>query len=259
MDISRLFSGLFGMKKPANVTTSNFEESELAIEPVKTWEVSQNYELSHAVTFMDSKDFRELANQFHSGENLVSKGYCNELMLKEFFSGQPSEWNGFLEHIKDKTCLEIGPCVLSPLVTWDVCSERHVIEPLVVPIEKWQRENLGFSLFEGLNNHAVGAEELISQIVGKVDGAIYCRNCIDHSPNWAFILSNISHYAAPGCRLMLWNDIDHRGVADEGHYDITTDVIAFKRLIQALGFEIVREYQDESRFELNWGCFAVKK
>lgn len=225
----------------------------------KTWELSQRYELEHAIIFMETPDFRGLAKMIQSGDALVSNGYSNELILKEFFGGSSTEWDKFVSEIKGRNCLEIGPCVASPLACWDVAAERHIIEPLLNPIVKWQQENLGFSLFDGLQHHAVSAEELISDLVGKIDGAIYCRNCIDHSPDWPFILSNISHYAATGCHLLLWNDIDHRGTADDGHYDITKDTNAFKRLIQALGFEIVREYQDRARLELNWGCFAIKR
>lgn len=227
--------------------------------PAKTWEISQNYELEHAIVFMDTPDFRDLANSFHRGDCNMSNGFANELTLREFFGSSRAEWDKFVAHLAGKNCLEIGPCVLSPLAAWDVAAERHVVEPLLPPIEKWQRENLGFSLFEGLQNHPDGAEKLIPELVGKIDGAIFCRNCLDHTPHWPFILSNMSQYAAPGCALMLWLDLDHRGVADEGHYDITTDPPSFKRLVESLGFDVVREYEDKDRFELNWGCYAVKR
>ena len=239
--------------------TSQPTQEPVAAPPKKTWQVSQDYELDHAVGFMDSPDFRALAASVHNGELNISKGYVNDLMLKEFFANDRAEWNRFVDHITGKRCMEIGPCVVSPLAGWVVAAERHVVEPLYRQIDDWQKANLGFSVFDGLTMYGVGAEVLITELVGKIDGALLCRNCIDHSPQWAFILSNISQYAAPGCKLLLWNDIDHKGTADEGHYDITTDPAAFQRLIEALGFEIVRTYTDENRMELNWGCFAVKR
>src|SRR5581483_3568069 len=94
-------------------------------------------------------------------------------------------------------------------------------------------------------------------LAGRIDGAILCRNMLDHTPRWAFVLGNIAAYAAVGCKLLLWTDLDHLGTADEGHYDITNDSASFKRLVEALGFRVIREHSAE-RAELNWGCFAEK-
>jgi hypothetical protein len=69
----------------------------------------------------------------------------------------------------------------------------------------------------------------------------------------------MSEYAQPGCRLLLWTDLDHHGTEDIGHYNITLDVEAFKRLVETFGFRIVRTCQDTNRPELNWGCFAIKE
>jgi len=227
--------------------------------PVKSWAASQSYELNHAILFMETPEFRQLAEATHRGDFNASKGYASDMLLREFFGGDEKEWDRFVGEIRGKACLEIGPSAYSPLACWDVASERHVIEPLYQPIERWQKEKLGFSVFEGLRCHSHGADILIPELQGKIDGAIYCRNCLDHSPHWPFILANISLFAAPGCKLLFWSDIDHGGEADEGHYDITSDTHAFRRLIDLFGFEVVREYQDTHRKELNWGCFAVKR
>ena len=97
-----------------------------------------------------------------------------------------------------------------------------------------------------------------SGIYSAVDGAIFCRNMLDHTPHWRAVLDNISAYACTGSKLLLWTDLDHRGDADEGHYDISSDVGRFANHIRELGFRIVREYSDAGRHELNWGCFAEK-
>jgi len=88
---------------------------------------------------------------------------------------------------------------------------------------------------------------------------IYIRNCIDHTPDWVFILSNIASYARPGCELMIWNDIDHSASgADEGHYNITRDRGAFLRLIENFGFRIERQFDFHDRRSMNIGVFATK-
>ncbi len=247
------------LRRPAAAEVNNSPSEIETAPPPKTWEISQDYEFGHAVTFMDTSNFRSLAKSVYDGKMNISTGYINDLLLREFFAGEDVLWRKFVTEISDKNCLEIGPAVLSPLAAWDVVKERHVIEPLLDQIEDWQLANLGFSVFEGLQTYRHGAEKFIPELVSKIDGAIYCRNCLDHTPKWAFILGNISQYAAPGCSLLLWLDLDHRGVADEGHYDITTEPEEFKHLLNAFGFDVVREYEDQERFEMNWGCFAIKR
>ncbi|OYQ66047.1 hypothetical protein B9G53_05680 [Pseudanabaena sp. SR411] len=241
------------------VNPDNLSTQIETVSTAKTWEISQNYEFKYAIAFMNTPDFRTLAKSVHDGEMNISTGYVNNLILNEFFAGEEALWHEFVNQISGKTCLEIGPAVLSVLSTWDVVQESHVVEPLIEQIENWQRSNFGFSVFEGLKTHSHGAEKFIPELSAKIDGAIFCRNCLDHTPKWPFILGNISKYAASGCRLLLWLDLDHHGVADDGHYDITTDPEEFKNLVDALGFDIVREYSCQERFELNWGCFAIKR
>jgi hypothetical protein len=81
---------------------------------------------------------------------------------------------------------------------------------------------------------------------------------LDHTPKWPFVLSNMSAYAASGCQLLFWTDIDHRGTADDGHFDICSEASSLRRLLEQLGFAIQREFKDVNRHELNWGCVAVK-
>ncbi|MFN7906413.1 MAG: hypothetical protein ACK5P5_14625, partial [Pseudobdellovibrionaceae bacterium] len=189
----------------------NFYESKKAsILPAvkKTWGVSQAYELKHAIGFMQEPHFGALFKDHISGKLNVSTGYKDTIILNEFFAGenQDVEWKKFLEHISGKICVDIGPCVYSPLATWDVAGKRIAIEPLFEPIDRWQKQHLGRSVFENLTCYSTGADEFIPELFNKIDGAIYCRNMLDHTPNWAFVLSNIASYAIPGCKLLLWND-----------------------------------------------------
>jgi hypothetical protein len=228
--------------------------------PSKTWEASQQYEWDATVKFMSTPEFKDMALRIRDDDTLkISNGYSPKLTITEFFGGSESEWLRFVNHISRKNCLEIGPCTASVLSGWDMAAERFVVEPLAEKVSSWQSENLGFSLYEGLTTYSLGADQYIEALESRIDGAIFCRNCIDHSPNWTFILSNISSYAAPGCRLLLWNDIFHLDGVDSGHYDLTKDPNSMKRLISRLGFDIQREYTDSARRDLNWRCFAIKK
>jgi hypothetical protein len=224
----------------------------------KTWDVSQRYELDNALAFMDSAEFRKLHEDARAGRLDLAAGYLDASMLSEWFDDSPEAFHELARHIAGRTCLEIGPCVASQMIGWSVAGARHVVEPLIGPIEAWQREHLGSSLYDGFVRHALPAEELIPELVGRVDGAILCRNMLDHTPKWPFVLANMSTYAAAGCRLLLWTDLDHHGEADAGHYDITASPIEFERLIEQLGFKVLRRYACRARREVNWGCFAVK-
>jgi len=225
----------------------------------KNWRVSQEYELKATFEFMNSDFFRTRSREIHSGLRNASSGFNDETLLKEFFKGDELLFRDFLSHIANKVCLDIGPCVATPLKSWDVTTKHVVIEPLFDLINDWQIKNLGFSLYDGIKCYSAPAENQIDELVGGIDGVIYCRNCIDHTPHWPFILSNISRYAIPGCKLMLWNDIFHGEGVDDGHYNITKNPKDFSRLIEALGFNIIREYEDTDRLSVNWGCFAEKK
>ena len=222
----------------------------------KQWAASQKYELEHAIGFMDAPFFRGLIKDIQSGKHKLSTGYRDESMLREFFGGSRQEYEDLVSHIAGRTCLEIGPCVASQIAGWDNASKLIVVEPLLEAIISWQRANLGGSAYDGMIGFARPAEERIPELVAQIDGAILCRNMLDHTPHWREVLGNIAAYAAPGCKLLLWTDLDHRGEADEGHYDIASDTKSFAELVRQLGFKIRREYSDTARAELNWGCLA---
>jgi hypothetical protein len=242
-------------------TRSQAEIATLTTDTItKNWEASQEYEWNATVKFMSTPEFKALAVEAKNNQEYrISNGYAPKLTIEEFFGNSRLEWEAFVSHITGKKCLEIGSCTSSMLSSWDTTTKRFVIEPLADKVSTWQRENIGFSLYEGLTTYSVGADKYIESLEGIIDGAIYCRNCIDHSPNWMFILSNISAYAAPGCRLLLWNDIFHLDGTDSGHYDLTEDPNDMRRLISALGFVVKREYINTERRDQNWGCFAIKQ
>lgn len=225
------------------------------------WVDAQSFEYDHAIAFMhDNPAYVSAMEELRSDDNLLSKGYANEPFVMEFFDSDKAVHAKFVKHITGKAVLDIGPCIFSPLSIWDVASHRAVIEPLYDAIVAYQIQNFGQPAFQNIDKaYSLPAETRIDELVGKIDGAVLIRNCIDHSPRWPFILSNIADYMAPGAILLLWNDIMHTPVYLNGHYDITDDPMAFRRLIENLGFQILGEFQYEESECLNYGCRAVRK
>jgi hypothetical protein len=227
--------------------------------PRKSWFAAQEYELEHAIGFMSEPFFTDLFNRYKAGELSSATGYFNELFVREFFASDVGLFRRFLDKIQDKACLDVGPCVFTPLVTWHGIGASAAIEPLGEAVRDWQQRHFGKLVFDDLELRTVGADVFIPEYESRFDGVIHCRNMLDHTPNWPFVLSNISAYAAPGCHLLFWTDIDHHGIADAGHFDICSDAVQLKRLIQRLGFDIERDFEASDRPEANWGCVAVKQ
>ncbi len=234
-------------------------EDRQVVSSKKSWSAAQEYELEHAVGFMSEPFFTDLFSRYKAGELRSDTGYFNELFVREFFANDVGLFRRFLDKIQGKACLDVGPCVFTPLVTWHGIGAGAAIEPLGDAVRDWQRQHFGKSIFDDLELRSVGADIFIPEYESRFDGAIHCRNMLDHTPNWPFVLSNISAYAAPGCHLLFWTDFDHHGTADAGHFEICSDPRQLKRLIQHLGFEIKRDFEDSGRAEANWGCVAVKR
>ena len=184
----------------------------------KSWHAAQEYELEHAYGFMSEPYFTSLFSKYKAGDLNTATGYFNELFVREFFANDVSLFRLFLNKIQGKACLDIGPCVFTPLVTWHGIGAAAAIEPLGEAVRHWQRQHFGMSVFDDLDLRSVGADVFIPEYESRFDGVIHCRNMLDHTPSWPFVLSNISAYAAPGCHLLLWTDIDHRGAADAGDF-----------------------------------------
>jgi hypothetical protein len=224
----------------------------------KSWAGAQNYELIAAFEYMQTNFFKEVHKKSTQPSDKISNGYFDETMTKEFFQSDKKQWDAFVEHMKGKNCLDVGPCIASPWRRFDIASTRYAVEPLFTEVDAWQRKNLHSSLFENINTFSSPAEELVEELVGKIDGAILCRNMLDHTPQWPFVMANMAKYAKSGCKLLLWTDLDHGEGGDEGHFTITTHVAHFKLLVETLGFRIISENKDANRLSLNWGCLAEK-
>jgi len=247
------------MKRAKDILLHRIGSPTELIEPQKLkWDDAQKYEFSSAVEFMHGDFFKTVLGTINDEANKVSRGYIDELMFKEFFGADKRLWIDFVEHITDKTVMEIGSCVATLLSTWDVAACRYVIDPLYCRIVEYQNSNFGCNAFINVVGYSIPAEELVEDLICKIDGALLIRNCLDHSPNWPFILSNASDYMASGAYLLLWNDLMHGPGYEAGHYDITNDIGKFKRLVTNLKFNLVLEYSSPSNPNLNWGCLARK-
>lgn len=225
----------------------------------RPWADAQEYEFENARLYMESEQFKGVLEMMNSGDKAISRGYVDPLVLKEFFSDDMACWNVFVQHIRNKTVLEIGPCLATQLSLWDVAKNRVVIEPLLTKIQNYQMARFGMTGFPGVVGHACPAEERVESLVGSVDGAVFIRNCIDHSPQWPFILSNIADYLVSGGYLLLWTDLAHPPGFEDGHYDITSNIESFRHLLRNMGFDVLSEYQNLESPCLNYGCRAIKR
>jgi len=225
----------------------------------KTFDKSQKYELDHAISFMKGDYFRNFYQEFVSDNLHTHKGYIPDLLFSLFFNEDKEEFDKFIKHISGKSVMDIGANAITPLITFDGPTRKIVIDPLFDKINDWQIENLGRSIFEGMDCHSLPAELFLQPYAGKIDGCIICRNTLDHTPSWPFVLASIAKYAAPGCLLLLWSDIDHYGTENIGHYTICHDEKQMRMLVEVFGFDIIRECQHKARNVKNYGCVAAKR
>ncbi len=222
------------------------------------WSSAQEWELGNSIAYMSNEGFKKQLWETNSKDFRASKGYVDPTELVEFFSEDKEIWTSFISDITDKVVMEIGPCLIAKIAHWDVASRRIAIEPLYSQISQYQDATFGMNGFPGVEVYAVPAEKLLPEFIGLVDGALLVRNCIDHSPYWAFILGNIAQYIAPGGQLLIWNDLLHPDSYRDGHYDICDDKELFRNLIVSLGFKIISEWESPTSVCLNYGCRAVK-
>jgi SAM-dependent methyltransferase len=178
--------------------------------------------------------------------------------LREWFPDEDS-FDYFQRQTAGKTCLEIGSGPSGNLIYFWWAARRIIIDPLVVEYRDISLKFYGKTWFDGIELIPINAETLQTSLIGNVNGAIICRNTLDHCANPMQVLENIAAYTAPGCYLLLWTDLHHIGGHDEGHRDITSNPAAFTRKLLDLGFEI--EYitpQKLGRNTIHYGCRARK-
>ena len=238
------------------IKTSN-NQSKVESSPHKEFNHStaQHYELSSNNQWSDL-NFEKVYSLVDTPE----KATAHQLKMDNEFFTTEDFTKSVVEHREGKICLEIGP---GPSGGWvshaKNAGQRILIEPLGLAYRNYQIRKFGKTLIgDDVQILITPAEDLIKDYVGAIDGAIMCRNALDHCSDPLKILENIGLYAAPGCFLFLWTDLWHHHDVDDGHCNITQDVEAFKESIQKMDFEIIHEFSDRNRETLNIGLNAIK-
>jgi hypothetical protein len=142
---------------------------------------------------------------------------------------------------------------------WSI-KDRRVIDPLAERYKVFEEETFKKSFFEGFKIYNQQAEDRIDELVGAVDGMIFCRNALDHTADPLSILENISDYAMSGCYLLLYTDLWHFSPTGDAHRCITKSVNVFDKLLKALGFRVVvyTKPHRESNF-IEYGAVLIKE
>lgn len=222
---------------------------------------AQEYELRHSERFYRG-NFENLYAEIEAAkaneERWPGRG---ELEVNGFYGGSQQTWRELAAHVEGKTCLEIGPGPCGALVAWWWVKRRIFIDPLIEEYKRISLEHFKRTWYtDDLELYAQPAEDSIPELVGAIDGAIICRNTLDHCADPMRVLENIGAYAKPGCYLLLWTDLWHLHGSGEGHRNITKDKEGFEKSIRELGFEILYSFdgvrQDGSTIE--YGCRARK-
>lgn len=180
----------------------------------------------------------------------------------EWFLGDVELFNSWVEHVRNRKCLEIGSGPFGHIAPCYWMTDRVIIEPLVDRYRSTQLELTGKTFFtDDIKCLASPAEQVIPELIGKVDGFIACRNALDHCEDPMTILLNLADYAAPGCWFLLWTDIWHLAGLDAGHHNITKAERAMDAYLEGLGFEIVKrggKIRDAAEY-VEYGVIARKR
>lgn len=221
---------------------------------------AQNFEKRSSEKWL-KKNFKPITEQIQLAKNegRYWAGPGNTT-VNEFFNGSVTDWEKFAASLSDKKCMEIGPGPCGALCIWWWIKTKIMIDPLILEYRDLHLKMFKETLYtDDKKMFPNNAEIRIQELVDEIDGAIICRNALDHSENPMQILQNISKYAKPGCYLLLWTDLWHLDGHDEGHRNITKDRVKFEENLKDLGFEIEHTFEDKGRHSINYGCRAMKK
>lgn len=96
----------------------------------KTWSNAQVYEFEAAKSFMESEYFHLLMIRNKKLRDEKSNELNMEVFYDEFFNNNPDKLNCFIDELKGKNCLEIGPSCATILGSWWFSKTNFIIEPL---------------------------------------------------------------------------------------------------------------------------------
>ncbi len=217
----------------------------------KSWRISQSYEEEWW-----QKYFKD---HIHEIDYYLKTHGLDSMLL-------PPDKVSFLKDLLlsgGKSVLELGA---GPFLGYmhDVPNNNNkiIIEPLC---EKYSRIREIYDIkipnTDVVKQYSVGGDVLIPKLINQID-IVLMQNMLDHTPEWPFVLSNVSSYIKREGYLYLSTDIDHHEEYTDGHYNITYNPEKFIRLIEQLGFEVLwKRYWITTQFEgSTWvSCFARKK
>ena len=199
----------------------------------QAWQNSQKYELNYQKLRKTLKQNILYTKDLYEQKREISTIWNFDLSLE----------SKIITHVKDKNVLEIG-CgpVFGYLPQFWAARKRIAIEPLLDEYAKLWNDICDINIVEsGLitEPYSQGADMFIPELAGEIDGLIISQNSLDHTPNWPFVLSNISSYASVGSFLCLWTDVFHGNKPNDGHYNITPNYENLVRLVENMGFNIL--------------------
>ncbi len=199
---------------------------------------AQTYEMLSARGTM-RRDFAQL---YADWERARAAGSLWQSADDQWFRGNEELWARFIEHVRDRTNLEIGAGPFGYLAPCYWMRRRVVIDPLIDKYRAYQLKRFGKTFWTpDIETHAVPVEQIVEPLRVAVDGCIVSRNALDHMEDPLAALAAITEYAVPGCYLLLWSDIWHRDGGDIGHRNITKSLSALDALLDGLGFTIVQD------------------
>lgn len=212
---------------------------------------AQIYEINYASKWLDNNFERVY-------EDVSDKKKQKHVISDEFFKNYYL-WDKFVKYIENKTCLEIGSGPAGALIRWYWAKKRIIIDPLALEYKRLSIEKFGKSLFtDDMILYSQNAEIYIPSLQDKINGAIVCRNVLDHCENPISVIRNMSKYAKSGCYLLLWSDIYHNKGHNEGHTNITKSKTELENIIKKNNFEIQYKFSLGKRDAINYGCVAKK-
>lgn len=185
--------------------------------------------------------------------------------LNQFFLNDEKTWIEFAKSIENKNFLEIGGSYLGASGLWNFIDKRYHIDPLLEKIYNHIDETYDTNWYDDVELYSEPAEEIIQELVGKIDGCIYMRNCLNHTKNPWKILDSISKYATKGCTLLLWGEITHRNGGDVGHSDVCQEPEEIENFLKEKGFKIIRNVVHGGPAGVvplwgkDYGCVAIKE
>lgn len=205
------------------------------------FEQAQQYEYRENVKWVDAH-YSELIEAM---KDPMPYQHCNE-----FFNNDRAEMDVFFEEVKHKDCLEISPGICGALSFWKprLKGQLIAIDPLIHAYHKYLQIK-GGSWFEGIEMVMAKAEDFLPFLSGKVDGFIFWRNGINHYEDPYKSIEVVSRYAAKGCRLFFWAEIQHKDTPDAGHRNVTSNPQEVEDCILAQGWTLLY-HTDNSVFNV---------